>query len=105
IGPGIIETPLVRTLAGDEGSAIRQRVEALNPVGRVGQPSDIAGLAAFLCGPDAEFMTGSYLLMDGGLADARPTPDRDSPLWPEIERHAQEARQRRERMQPWIDER
>ncbi len=96
---------MVRTLAGDEGSAIRQRVEALNPVGRVGQPSDIAGLAAFLCGPDAEFMTGSYLLMDGGLADARPTPDRDSPLWPEIERHAQEARQRRERMQPWIDER
>ena len=105
IGPGIIETPLARMLAGDEGSATRRRVESLTPVGRVGQPSDIAGLTAFLCGPDAAFMTGSYLLMDGGLADARPTPDRDSPLWAEFQQHMQAAQQRRERMQPWIDER
>lgn len=105
IGPGIIETPLARPLAGDEGGVIRQRVEALTPVGRVGQPSDIAGLTAFLCGPDAAFMTGSYLIMDGGLADARPAPDRDSPLWAEAERYMRESQQRRERMQPWIDER
>ncbi|WP_179130981.1 SDR family NAD(P)-dependent oxidoreductase [Candidatus Entotheonella palauensis] len=105
IGPGIIETPLARPLAGDEGGAIRQRVETLTPVGRVGQPSDIAGLAAFLCGPDAAFMTGSYLIMDGGLADARPAPDRESPFWAETERYILDAQQRRERMQPWIDER
>ena len=36
-----------------------------------GRPSDIAGLVAFLSGADSEFMTGSYLLMDGGLRDAR----------------------------------
>jgi hypothetical protein len=37
----------------------------------VGRPSDIAGLISFLAGPDGEFMTGSYLLMDGGIRDAR----------------------------------
>jgi hypothetical protein len=50
-------------------------------------------------------MTGSYLLMDGGLADARPMPDRDSPLWAEFQQHMQADQKRRERMQPWIDER
>ena len=107
IGPGIIDTPLARVLAGDEGSAIRKSVEQLTPVGRVGQPADIAGLVAFLCGPDAAFMTGSYLIMDGGLRDARPrlVPDTSDPRAQEFQRLMREAQQRRERLQPWIDER
>jgi 3-oxoacyl-[acyl-carrier protein] reductase len=107
IGPGIIDTPLARVLAGDEGSAIRKAVEQLTPVGRVGQPADIAGLVAFLCGPDAAFMTGSYLIMDGGLRDARPrlVPDTSDPRAQEFQRFMREAQQRRERLQPWIDER
>jgi NAD(P)-dependent dehydrogenase (short-subunit alcohol dehydrogenase family) len=48
-------------------------------VGRVGHPADIAGLMAFLCGPDAGFMMGAYLLMDGGLQDARLQPDASDP--------------------------
>ena len=107
IGPGIIDTPLARVLAGDEESAIRKSVEQLTPVGRVGQPADIAGLVAFLCGPDAAFMTGSYLIMDGGLRDARPrlVPDPSDPRAQEFQRLMREAQQRRERLQPWIDER
>ena len=105
IGPGIIDTPLAQTMAGEEGSAIRQAVERLTPVGRVGSPADIAGLVAFLCGPDAGFMTGAYLLMDGGLLDARPQPDANDPRWQEWQRHAQAAQQRRARLQPLIDAR
>jgi NAD(P)-dependent dehydrogenase (short-subunit alcohol dehydrogenase family) len=105
IGPGIIDTPLAQTVAGEEGSAIRQAVERLTPVGRVGSPADIAGLVAFLCGPDAGFMTGAYLLMDGGLLDARPQPDASDPRWAEWQRHRQAAQQRRERLQPLIDAR
>ncbi len=105
IGPGIIETPLARVLAGEEDGLIRQGVERMTPVGRVGQPSDIAGLVAFLCGPDAAFMTGAYLLMDGGLNDARPMPDRNDPRQEEFKRLMQEAQERRASQQPLIDER
>jgi NAD(P)-dependent dehydrogenase (short-subunit alcohol dehydrogenase family) len=105
IGPGIIDTPLAQTLAGEEGSAIRQAVERLTPVGRVGYPADIAGLVAFLCSPDAGFMTGSYLIMDGGLQDARPQPDPSDPRWEEWQRHQRAAQQRRAHLQPLIDAR
>ncbi len=105
IGPGIIDTPLAQTLAGEEGSAIRQAVERLTPVGRVGHPADIAGLVAFLCGPDAGFMTGSYLIMDGGMQDARPQPNPSDPRWEEWQRHQRAAQQRREQLQPLIDAR
>ena len=106
IGPGIIDTPLAHGLAGDEGGPIRTSVEQRTPIGRVGRPSDIGGLIAFLAGPDAEFMTGSYLLMDGGLRDARgPLPDADSPITQERMRHMQTGQERRNRLQPLIDER
>ncbi len=107
IGPGVIDTPLAHGLAGDEGGPIRTSLEARTPIGRVGRPDDIAGLIAFLSGPDAEFMTGAYLLMDGGLRDARPPMDEDpaNPLFQERMRHMQAAMARRERLQPLIDER
>ena len=106
IGPGIIDTPLAHGLAGDEGGPIRTSVEQRTPMGRVGRPSDIGGLIAFLAGPDAEFMTGAYLLMDGGLRDARgPLPDEDSPITQERMRHMQTGLERRNRLQPLIDQR
>ncbi len=107
IGPGIIETPLARMLAGREDGPIRKTVEQVTPAGRVGRPSDIAGLVAFLVGPDAEFMTGSYLIMDGGLRDAR-ARGREDPTDPrnvEAMELLVEEGQRRARLQPLIDER
>jgi NAD(P)-dependent dehydrogenase (short-subunit alcohol dehydrogenase family) len=106
IGPGVIDTPLAHGLAGDEGGPIRTALEARTPIGRVGRPSDIGGLIAFLAGPDAEFMTGAYLLMDGGLRDARiAPPDDDSPIAVERRRHMETGMRRRQRLQPLLDER
>ncbi|MEX2247211.1 MAG: SDR family NAD(P)-dependent oxidoreductase [Dehalococcoidia bacterium] len=107
IGPGVIDTPLAHGLAGDSGGPIRQALERRTPVGRAGRPADIAGLISFLSGPDAEFMTGSYVLMDGGLRDARaPLPDDPAnPFVQEGVRHMQAAMERRKKLQPLIDER
>lgn len=107
IGPGVIDTPLAHGLAGDEGGAIRQNLEERTPIGRVGRPSDIAGLISFLAGPDGEFMTGSYLLMDGGIRDARPpmTQDPADPRVQEAMKHMAAGEARRQRLQPLIDER
>jgi len=105
IGPGVIDTPLAHGLAGDEGGPIRQALESRTPAGRAGRPSDIAGLIAFLSGPDAEFMTGSYLIMDGGLRDARGFNLGNVAADEERQRHAMAAMERRSRLQPLLDER
>jgi NAD(P)-dependent dehydrogenase (short-subunit alcohol dehydrogenase family) len=107
IGPGVIDTPLAHGLAGDEGGPIRSALEERTPLGRAGRPADIGGLISFLTGPDAEFMTGAYLLMDGGLRDARQavSEDPNDPMMQERLRHMGVAVERRERLQPLIDER
>ncbi len=107
IGPGIIDTPLAHGLAGDEGGAIRKSVEERTPVGRVGVPADVAGLVAYMCGPDGGFMTGSYVILDGGLRDARATGIPSDPADPraqEMARHFAAGVQRRARMQPLLAE-
>jgi NAD(P)-dependent dehydrogenase (short-subunit alcohol dehydrogenase family) len=108
IGPGVIDTPLAHGLAGDEGGPVRKALEQRTPVGRAGRPADIAGLISFLAGPDAEFMTGSYLLMDGGLRDARspmPQLDEQNPAAQEMVRHMRASAERTARLQPLIDQR
>ncbi len=105
IGPGVIETPLAQALAGEAGGAIRTRLEARTPVGRVGRPADIAALASFMAGPDGEFMTGSYVLMDGGLRDSRGPAESDAQILGEMQRHVAAATQRRAKLQPLIDDR
>lgn len=114
IGPGVIDTPLAAGLAGEADGAIRRNLEARTPVGRVGRPADIAGLVNFLCGPDGEFMTGSYLIMDGGLRDARAGAaqagqasvgaSQDDAL-AEMQRIIVRGQARRAQHQVWIDER
>jgi NAD(P)-dependent dehydrogenase (short-subunit alcohol dehydrogenase family) len=68
IGPGIIETPLGSPLLGDSAD-VRQQNERAIPAGRAGQPYDIGALACWLASDEAEYMTGTYNLIDGGLAD------------------------------------
>ncbi len=107
IGPGVIDTPLASVIAGEEGSAIRSSLEKRTPAGRAGRPADIAGLVSFMAGPDGEFMTGAYVIMDGGLRDAggRRVPDANDPRTQEMQKHIQEAAERRAKLQPLIDER
>ncbi|MCX5240269.1 SDR family oxidoreductase [Streptomyces prunicolor] len=70
ISPGVISTPMgQQELAGQDGQLIRALVDA-SATGRFGTPSDIAAAVAFLLGPDASFITGTDLLVDGGVVAA-----------------------------------
>jgi glucose 1-dehydrogenase len=65
IAPGAIETPMNREMLNDPA-----RVKALLaniPLGRVGKPADVASLAVFLASSEADYVTGSSFVVDGGL--------------------------------------
>ena len=66
VSPGMIRTPLTAAVYSDNTIA-RQRAE-LVPYGRVGEARDIANAVAFLLGPEAEYITGQNLCVDGGFA-------------------------------------
>lgn len=70
ISPGIIVTALARhELASSIGDTYRAMVEA-SPVKRMASPDEVAVLASYLLGPDAGFVTGSDILIDGGVIAA-----------------------------------
>jgi NAD(P)-dependent dehydrogenase (short-subunit alcohol dehydrogenase family) len=71
--PGPIETPLLAELLSDP--ARRQRRLVHIPVGRFGRPEEIARAALFLASDDASFVTGSALVVDGGITAAYVTPE------------------------------
>ncbi|TYB71042.1 SDR family oxidoreductase [Nonomuraea sp. PA05] len=67
ISPGVIATPMGQAeLDGDHGAVMRAMIDASN-AGRVGTPADIAAAAEFLLGPGAGFISGTDLLVDGGV--------------------------------------
>ena len=66
ICPGIVETEMVATFNLDE-KARQQRIAA-HPMGRFGQPEDIAGLAVFLASDEASWITGAAFPADGGYS-------------------------------------
>jgi NAD(P)-dependent dehydrogenase (short-subunit alcohol dehydrogenase family) len=67
ISPGIIITPLANDeLNGPRGEVYRRMIN-LCPVGRAGTPDEVGGVAALLMGPEGAFITGSDILMDGGV--------------------------------------
>ena len=71
ICPGTVHTPLIDTLiemrgGGDYDKGMAMTV-AKYPMGKLGQPSDIANLALFLASEEAAFMTGSIIASDGGM--------------------------------------
>jgi NAD(P)-dependent dehydrogenase (short-subunit alcohol dehydrogenase family) len=70
ISPGIISTPMGQLeLASPVGDGMRAMI-AMSGTGRIGTPDDIAAATAFLLGPDATFITGTDLLVDGGVVAA-----------------------------------
>ena len=66
INPGLVDTEGARTL-GAIGSEMEAGMVAQTPLGRVGQPGDIAAVAVFLASEDAGWLTGETLLATGGL--------------------------------------
>jgi len=64
VSPGYVATRLTRAVVDDD--ALRARVERRIPLGRIGAVDDVAGVVAFLCGPDAAYLTGQDVVVDGG---------------------------------------
>jgi len=70
ISPGIIITPLAKDeLAGPRGAGYRRMIEA-SAAGRAGTPDEVGNVGALLMGPDGGFITGSDILIDGGVTAA-----------------------------------
>jgi NAD(P)-dependent dehydrogenase (short-subunit alcohol dehydrogenase family) len=72
--PGTIDTPMVRREAQASSDPEEQlvRMASAHPLGRIGQPSEVAGAALFLASPMASFITGSMISVDGGLMAGLP---------------------------------
>jgi len=62
VHPGIIETPLAKTLSAEYIEMITETT----PMGRMGEPMDIATMSLFLCSDEAKFITASEFVVDGG---------------------------------------
>ncbi len=74
VSPGIIATPMgTAELEGPSGEVMRSMIAA-GGTGRIGTPGDIAGVVDFLTGRDADYITGTDLLVDGGVVAALRTP-------------------------------
>jgi len=70
LAPGSTSTPGWHGLAGSEAEnkAMQDHVAATTPLGRLGDPDEIAGAALFLASDDSSYVTGSQLFVDGGSA-------------------------------------
>ncbi len=70
ISPGPIETPMFDNLGGTvEGTkGLKAGMAAMVPLGRLGQPDEIARVAVFLASDDSSYVTGIELFVDGGMA-------------------------------------
>jgi 3-oxoacyl-[acyl-carrier protein] reductase len=62
IAPGFIDTPMTAPIEPD----MRKQIEAITPIGRFGEPSDIANAALFLACDDSKFMVGQVISPNGG---------------------------------------
>jgi 3-oxoacyl-[acyl-carrier protein] reductase len=65
VAPGLIRTPLTAGAQADERDAW---IRAHTPLGRWGEPEDIADVVGFLAAPASRFMTGAMLVVDGGIS-------------------------------------
>jgi NAD(P)-dependent dehydrogenase (short-subunit alcohol dehydrogenase family) len=67
--PGFVRTPMTAPLLSDPQHA--SRLEALHPMGRLGEPDDIANAILFLASDESAWMTGQTLVVDGGFSAGR----------------------------------
>jgi len=63
--PGVIQTPMVERVTGGN-AAVQAQFEAGEPIGRLGQPEEVAAAVLWLCSEAASFVTGHAMVIDGG---------------------------------------
>ena len=63
VAPGFIDTDMTKVLSDEQHTALKTQI----PLGRLGQPEDIAHAVAFLAGPQAAYITGTTLHVNGGM--------------------------------------
>ena len=68
VAPWYIRTPLAEPVLNDP--ARLEKILAMTPLGRVGEPAEVASVAAFLCMPAASYITGQCIAIDGGFSVA-----------------------------------
>jgi len=66
VAPGIIKTDFARALW--QNPKIAKATEAVTPLRRLGEPDDVAGAVVFLCSAAGRYVTGQYLVIDGGAS-------------------------------------
>ena len=72
VAPGLVRTPLTARLTATEASS--RASTAMHPLGRLGEPDDVAAGIAWLLDPRNSWVTGQVIGIDGGLADLRGRP-------------------------------
>lgn len=71
--PGVVRTPIFETIMpADEAAAFLEGFGDAVPLGRVGEPDDVARAVVFLCDPANDWITGALLAVDGGLSLGAP---------------------------------
>ncbi|PWC40941.1 SDR family oxidoreductase [Azospirillum sp. TSO35-2] len=66
VAPGVIETDIMEGVVEGDGRAMLRSFGDQHPIGRIGQPQEVAEAIAFLASPAASFITGAMLMVDGG---------------------------------------
>jgi NAD(P)-dependent dehydrogenase (short-subunit alcohol dehydrogenase family) len=69
ICPGVVETPIFDNVMTAQQKLDRlDQMAGVHPLGRVGQPEDVAGMVAYLVSDDASWVTGGVFACDGGIS-------------------------------------
>jgi len=71
LSPGVVDTPMLDSQAGtpEEAAAIREGYTSITPMERLARPDELANAALFLASDESSFMTGSDMVVDGGISN------------------------------------